>query len=178
MIKTITDLTIRKWRDIDTYEITDESLIIEYIDESGKTNKTGRVTQSSELGYWDADSDEWEDILNAWNENKPWNPRNDEEQDWQLLSQYLRDLTDEQSDELSDNCAKAHDLRNQRIRRIRIASRSDNCAKAHDLRNIGLIMSQAESLTKTGRDVLANLLQNDIPVTQSSDIYERMANED
>lgn len=29
MIKTITDLTIRKWRDIDTYEITDESLIIE-----------------------------------------------------------------------------------------------------------------------------------------------------
>lgn len=155
MIKTITDLTIRKWRDIDTYEITDESLIIEYIDESGKTNKTGRVTQSTELGYWDADSDEWEDILNAWNENKPWNPRNDEEQDWQLLSQYLRYLTDEQSDELSDNCAKAHDLK-----------------------IIRLIMSQAESLTKTGRDVLANLLQNDIPVTQSSDIYERMANED
>lgn len=155
MIKTITDLTIRKWRDIDTYEITDESLIIEYIDESGKTNKTGRITQSTELGYWDADSDEWEDILNAWNENKPWNPRNDEEQNWQLLSQYLRDLTDEQSDELSDNCNKAHDLK-----------------------NIRLIMSQAESLTKTGRDVLANLLQNDIPVTQSSDIYERMANED
>lgn len=155
MIKTITDLTIRKWRDIDTYEITDESLIIEYIDESGKTNKTGRITQSTELGYWDADSDEWEDILNAWNENKPWNPRNDEEQNWQLLSQYLRDLTDEQSDELSDNCNKAHDLK-----------------------NIILIMSQAESLTKTGRDVLANLLQNDIPVTQSSDIYERMANED
>lgn len=154
MIKTITDLTIRKWRDIDTYEITDESLIIEYIDESGKTNKTGRITQSTELGYWDADSDEWEDILNAWNENKPWNPRNDEEQNWQLLSQYLRDLTDEQSDELSDNCTKAHDLK-----------------------NIILIMSQAESLTKTGRDVLANLLQNDIPVTQSSDIYERMANE-
>lgn len=155
MIKTITNLTIRKWRDIVTYEITDESLIIEYIDESGKTNKTGRITQSTELGYWDADSDEWEDILNAWNENKPWNPRNDEEQNWQLLSQYLRDLTDEQSDELSDNCTKAHDLR-----------------------NIGLIMSQAESLTKTGRDVLANLLQNDIPATQSGDVYERMAKRD
>ena len=85
MINTITNLTIRKWRDIVTTEITDESLIIEYIDESGKT-KTGRVTQGGELGYWDADSDEWEDILNAWNENKPWNPRNDEERDWQLLS--------------------------------------------------------------------------------------------
>ena len=155
MIKTITDLTIRKWRDIDTYEITDESLIIEYIDESGKTNKTGRVTQSTELGYWDADSDEWEDILNAWNENKPWNPRNDEEQDWQLLSQYMRYLTDEQSDELSDNCVKARDLR-----------------------NIRLILIHAGSLTQTGRDVLANLLQNDIPMTQSRDIYERMANED
>lgn len=155
MIKTITDLTIRKWRDIDTYEITDESLIIEYIDESGKTNKTGRVTQSTELGYWDADSDEWEDILNAWNENKPWNPRNDEEQDWQLLIQYLGNLTDEQSDELSDNCAKAHDLK-----------------------IIRPIMIQAELLTKTGRDVLANLLQNDIPVAQINDLYKRMANED
>lgn len=156
MIKTITDLTISKWRDLDTNEITAESLIIEYIDESDKTNKTGRITQVSELGYWDADSDEWEDILNAWNENKPsWNQYNDKEQDWQLLSQYLLGLTDEQSDELSDNCAKAHDLR-----------------------NIRLIMGQAKSLTKTGRDVLANLLQNDIPATQSSDIYERMAKRD
>lgn len=154
MIKTITNLTIRKWRDIVTNEITDESLIIEYIDESGKA-ASARITQGGELGYWDADSDEWEDILNAWNENKPWNPRNDEERDWQLLSQYLRDLTDEQSDELSDNCAKAHDLR-----------------------NIGHIMRQAESLTKTGRDVLANLLQNDIPATQSGDVYERMAKRD
>ena len=156
MIKTITNLTISKWRDLGTNEITAESLIIEYIDEHDKTNKTGRITQVSELGYWDADSDEWEDILNAWNENKPsWNQYNDKEQDWQLLSQYLHDLTDEQSDELSDNCAKAHDLR-----------------------NIRLIMGQAKSLTKTGRDVLANLLQNDIPTTQSSDIYERMAKGD
>ena len=156
MIKTITDLTISKWRDLGTREITAESLIIEYIDESGKTNKTGRITQVSELGYWDADSDEWEDILNSWNENKPsWNQYNDKEQDWQLLSQYLHDLTDSQSDALSDNCTKAHDLR-----------------------NIRLIMGQAKSLTKTGRDVLANLLQNDIPATQSSDIYERMAKRD
>lgn len=123
MIKTVTDLTIRKWRDIDTYEITDESLIIEYIDESGKA-ASARITQGGELGYWDADSDEWEDILNAWNENKPLNPRNDEERDWQLLSQYLRDLTDEQSDELSDNCTKAHDLRNIRIMKILVASQS------------------------------------------------------
>lgn len=90
MIKTITNLTIRKWRDIVTYE----SLIIEYIDESGKS-ASARITQGGELGYWDAASDEWEDILNAWNENKPWNPRNDEERDWQLLSQYMRDLTNE-----------------------------------------------------------------------------------
>ena len=65
MIKTITNLTIRKWRDLGTNEIAAESLIIEYIDESVKTNKTGSITQVSELGYWDADSDEWEDILNA-----------------------------------------------------------------------------------------------------------------
>lgn len=154
MIKTITNLTIRKWRDLGTNEIAAESLIIEYIDESGKTNKTGSITQVSELGYWDADSDEWEDILNAWNENKPaWNPCSDREQDWQLLSQYLHDLTDSQSDELSGNCAKVHDLRN--IRRI---------------------MMQARPLTQTGRDVLANLLQNRIPMTQINDIYERMAN--
>lgn len=156
MIKTITNLTIRKWRDIGTNEVTAESLIIEYIDEHGKTNETGTLTQSTELEYWDADSDEWEDILNVWLENKPsWIRYPDKELDWQLLSQYMRYLTDEQSDELSDNCVKARDLR-----------------------NIRLILSQAESLTKTGRDVLANLLQNDIPVTQSSDIYERMANED
>lgn len=154
MIKTITNLTIRKWRDLGTNEIAAESLIIEYIDESVKTNKTGSITQVSELGYWDADSDEWEDILNAWNENKPaWNPCSDREQDWQLLSQYLHDLTDSQSDELSDNCAKVHDLRN--IRRI---------------------MMQARPLIQTGRDVLANLLQNRIPMTQINDIYERMAN--
>ncbi len=156
MIKTITNLTTRKWRDLDTNEIAAESLILEYIDESGKTNKTGCLTQSTELGYWSADSDEWEDILNAWLENKPsLIAYSDKEQDWQLLSQYLLGLTDAQSDELSDNCAKAHDLR-----------------------TIRLIMGQAKSLTKTGRDVLANLLQNDIPATQSSDIYERMAKRD
>lgn len=156
MIKTITNLTIRKWRDIDTNEVIAESLIIEYIDEHGKTNETGTLTQSTELEYWDADSDEWEDILNVWLENKPsWIRYPDKELDWQLLSQYMRYLTDEQSDELSDNCFKARDLR-----------------------NIRLILIQAGSLTQTGRDVLANLLQNDIPMTQSRDIYERMANED
>lgn len=156
MIKTITNLTIRKWHDIGTNEVIAESLIIEYIDEHGKTNKTGCITQAGELEYWDADSDEWEDILNAWNENRPsWNQYDDKEQDWQLLSQYLRYLTDEQSDELSDNYVKARDLR-----------------------NIRLILIQAGQLTQTGRDVLANLLQNHIPMTQSRDIYERMANED
>ena len=48
MIKTITNLTISKWRDIDTNEVTAESLIIEYIDEHGKTNETGmRVHHTS-----------------------------------------------------------------------------------------------------------------------------------
>lgn len=156
MIKTITNLTISKWRDLDTNEITAESLIIEYIDEHDKTNKTGYLTQSTELECWSADSDDWEDILNAWLENKPsWIAYSDKEQDWQLLSQYFHDLTDAQSDELSDNCDKAHDLR-----------------------NIRLIMGQAKPLTKTGRDVLANLLQNYIPMTQINDLYERMANED
>lgn len=51
MIKTITNLTIKKWRDIYTNKIAAESLILEYIDESGKTNKTGCLTQSTELGY-------------------------------------------------------------------------------------------------------------------------------
>lgn len=60
MIKTITNLTTKKWRDIYTNKIAAESLILEYIDKSGKTNKTGCLTQSNELGYWDADSDEWE----------------------------------------------------------------------------------------------------------------------
>lgn len=54
MIKTITNLTIKKWRDIYTNKIAAESLILEYIDESGKTNKTGCLTQSTELGYWSA----------------------------------------------------------------------------------------------------------------------------
>lgn len=156
MIKTITNLSIKTWRDIGTNERAAESLIIEYVDEYGKTNETGILTQSTELGYWDADSDEWEDILNVWLENRPsWNRYNDKEQDWQLLAQYSSNLTDEQSDELSDNCAKAHDLRNIRI-----------------------IIGQANKLTQTGRDVLANLLQNDTPVTQINDVYERMAKED
>lgn len=44
MIKTITNLTTKKWRDIYTNKIAAESLILEYIDESGKTNKTGCLT--------------------------------------------------------------------------------------------------------------------------------------
>lgn len=102
MIKTILNLKITNWRDLSTNEVSRVSLSVDYFDEHGEKRIENFSVRALEVGLYDVRIDSWEDILQDWRLAKPSFMSADEERSWQLLEDYLQNLTEAQSQELVD----------------------------------------------------------------------------
>lgn len=102
MIKTILNLKIIKWRELLTNEVFKVCLAVDYLDEHGEKRIENFSVRASEVGLYDTRIDSWEDILQDWRLAKPLLMSADEERSWQLLEDYLQNLTEAQSQELVD----------------------------------------------------------------------------
>lgn len=148
MIKTVTNLTIATFRDIYTNEPSFEKLDITYLDENGEERRIEGLEHTEDIGMYDVRTDDWEDILEDWRLTKPYCAS---VEGWNLLEEYLQNLTEEQCDE----------LRLHQLKRFEAAKVAD-------------ILRGIERLSVIGRDTLNEVLED-----KSSDVqgeYEKQWN--
>ena len=134
MIKTVTNLAIATFRDICTGEPSFEKLDITYLDEDGEERRIEGLEHTEDIGMYDVRTDDWEEILEDWRLTKPYCAS---AEGWNLLEEYLQNLTEEQSDEL-------HLYQLKRF----------EAAKVVD------ILHRIERLSDIGHDALKEILEN------------------